>query len=1351
MSNTSFDKTFQILSKSLEELQETELCERVAYDYIAETNKQRKSAGQVPLYIDENCSEAANNSFQCIGNIQTLLKSHNVYGSDFSHIFHEHNLSLTPSISQNKSIYEGFIQLFNTLDPSNKSRFLDPNYNSIGITVKRSFGCFKIMAIFFKKSIIINHMDFDITNGYRICGKMTDGYSSIFVVAVKDGKDSVKPGIAGPKRISLKADLKEFEVIIPRILLTSRSMSEKIVEVYTMKADPRSIGYSTGQDLSSIPPDAVLSYGMKFMGIWESNLMFEGRSMGESQLVKEEFEHKTGSKIIMQTAGDFRSRGRGRGTGTGTGTGTNGSRNEWNTRGTPWKSTVGGLSSISEMPREAEMKSESWNSANKENYSFNRDPIPTRDTFRTESAIYNRDSISNSTYNRDPISSSTYNRDPISNSTYNRDPMNTTAYTRDAISNQPYNRDPINNTTFNRELPNNTFFNTGMQGNPFASTSSMNPFATGSNIANPFNIQSIPSTQTPQNFTNPSNMPISNLNTHNYPQFPMSTQGPSHLSQNFSPAGGFNFMQAGYNSQPLSNTLQSSHYYPNPQAIYPQSTQFPSSFHHQYPFPQPPQFTFFQHPAIVESQKPSTLLSHNDQNLINFHGINSLPFAIKSPNPATLKSSFYPLQNDEPQVKKTKINKGEGTQTAVVAEEIVIPGLCLPIPEKLLAEIRKLKPENESYAKLYETMEYSDIFLRVKDSDLRAHKAVLYSSSIFFREQLDKNRGITTLQSSKLVLPSWFSLDAFKIVLKFMYTASLHKETIPIKLAQEMLIIADYLQINSLCDILIIQFILTQITKEDVLHILKLAVVREKELTEGWEYLIDCCLHYIGQNSNTIVRNYRSDCLSLPMQCILRIVNSSMKYLASLEHASLVIKLLTDCHYAQCIFELTQKITNLFLFGYNGHCVDIQRVDFTRPLTKEQVGKLNGEITMEYPLLEEKAPQYLTTCRNTQIPAKKQPDSINQVYSYGKSLPILPKKDLQARGKNQFSFTINDLFRPKNVMSKCFNTESHSWSILIQTSQDGQLSIFLCERGSTKSPDKFISLLYTSVLFEIEIEDDNLKESFRNKNQPEYLAGFYSFPTNHFHMVGERNYCKVSSIGSAESVKISVYVREIGIHSGLLHYLCENFETLMQGKSEKFAELDYFNMKYLLGHDCLPVGNEREAAAALWKYSANKSPECINLLVSEIRFGFLETKDLLIIARDHQGIRHSPVFKFIFEQEYRRRVGNKKNIQRPRKKYEGLVDKVPEDYNNEIIAWILEDQHHQGHLERISELKKKIEEQKKELVKLRTESQSKKSESEIARITRTVSELNFQSKYEPEPRPIENEVFYTPDKNCKIF
>lgn len=1375
MSQNSLDTSLQILTKSLEELKDEEIGTRAALDLIRDLNQARKSTGFLPLCIDENCVLAAYESFQTIGSLQSLLSAFDVVGSDFTSINQEKTLEINSSHSPNPAIYSCYKNLFNSIDQGQRDQVLNPNFTHIGLAFKRSFGSFKVIAILFKKPIMINHCSLDINNGVYISGCMLDPIACMYVVVLKDGKEAVRPAIAGPKRINADRNNNTFEVNIPRVLMSSRSMNEKYMEFYILKNDSGSISYGIGQDLNALPSEGILAHKMTFLGIYESNVMIESRNLEESFKIKEQYEAKVGSKLITHSSADFKTRnttgvGRGRGTTRGLGnSGVGGStglgsvpnistRADWSTKSTPWKPPVSRpLSTISEVSREGEKSAEAWTrDPNKENFPSFRD-LNARDP----QLGYNfSQSLNDTIMNPSPSSFTKSNFNGTLNNTHNSSNFTNT---------NPCIQNPFALSGSSQIISSNT------NQRPSSSSFSNQPSGYPNQGTNYPNNSGFPNSgQGP--YSGQGNM-YQNGPSNNYPNQVSAPSFQSNFPQQIAyPNGGFQNPYPGTYTQPspTSNLLNPGAY---PNQNYPTNMNFPGNYPQYLPLgnpgPYPVQNSYFPSGVlpnfITQGTNPNPMNPLSSQNFLqplnslnpeinsmimtSFHGKNSFPFIVSQKSP-----EYKPLssQNDD----KTEVNyklktklESSSSQTTDKMPEIDMPNLILPIPASLLQEISKPRPENSSYTKLYTTMEYHDVILKVKDTDFKAHKAVLFSASGFFREKLEQTRNMSQFQITKLLLPSWFMLDPFKIVMKFMYTFDLDREHINIKFARDILAIADFLQMQDLCDIIIIKHIIPQLSKEEVLGLLKQASSREKEANPGWDYLFESCLVYAGQQSSFLVRNMRSECLSLPLQCVIKLVDSSMRYINNSEQTSLIIKLLIDLRYASCVFELTNKVTELFISGYVDYPVDIRKLDAVRPLTAAQLTKLEENMTMEYPLIDEKAPFFNEAVRENSTPPIKSQYSINQMDLCGKTIPIVNQKDIVARTKRPFFFKVTDIFRPKNVMSPVFINESHKWSVLVSTSVDGMISVFLCDRGSCKKNSHFTPLLFTTVVFEIDIDDKGVKDSLRISNQPGYTAGFYSFPSSQFHIVGERNFCKISSLKSIDSVNFNLYIRELNIHSGLLHYLCENFDTLVSKNPEKFCDIGGFNLKYLLSHDLLPVSDEREAAGALWRFSANKPQDMINMLVCEIRYQYLSTTDLLTIARDHAGIRSSANFKYIFRTEFQRRVENKGQNEKPRKKYENKTkENCFKEYGDEIVNWILESNHHQGYEERINELKKRLEEQKNETNRTKAEIHAKKIElnQEWEKLSKQINYIS-QPYQPPEARPQENEVFYTPDKNCIIF
>ena len=197
---------------------------------------------------------------------------------------------------------------------------------------------------------------------------------------------------------------------------------------------------------------------------------------------------------------------------------------------------------------------------------------------------------------------------------------------------------------------------------------------------------------------------------------------------------------------------------------------------------------------------------------------------------------------------------------------------------------------------------------------------------------------------------------------------------------------------------------------------------------------------------------------------------------------------------------------------------------------------------MEFELMPEDDPAFLTVARSTPQKSPEIPSCINTVSlsikrltSMSTSLNIFRPSSLTARPVISFEF--NDAHRPRNIIPQCFTTCSRKWSVLVQIDKNEQISLFLCERGAKEIANKFEPLLYTSALFEIGIDDPGLKKTVRTSSQPQYSSGFYSFPNEHFHIVGERNYCKVSSLENPYHIKLDACITETSIHIGIMHHI----------------------------------------------------------------------------------------------------------------------------------------------------------------------------------------------------------------------
>lgn len=455
--------------------------------------------------------------------------------------------------------------------------------------------------------------------------------------------------------------------------------------------------------------------------------------------------------------------------------------------------------------------------------------------------------------------------------------------------------------------------------------------------------------------------------------------------------------------------------------------------------------------------------------------------------------------------------------------------------------------------------------------------------------------------------------------------------------------------------------------------------------------------------------------MGLPLNLLMRIIEYSMNHVSSTDHIALSMKLLTDLRYADNVYGLTCKLSDLYLLGYCEYPVDIRMVDCMKPFTAQKLQKLHPDTPMEFELQEEEA-GYLGVARVTPQKPPEIPSHINvvQVPIYrgqresSSPVPIFPYNSLQAK-KLTFSFIFSDLTTPRNVVSPCFSSESRKWSVLVSITRTGDISLFLCERGPKEKDSKYVQLLYTSALFELGIDDPGLRDSVRNSGQPQYSACFYSFPNSHYHIVGERNYCKVSSLTHSGSARVNVYIRETGLHSGIMHHLCANFSELFTKDLTLFKEFTCYTMKSLFSHDELNVKNEQEAVSVLWNYGSTTEIAAMNKIVPAIRLQFLPYETLLNIARDHQIIRKTENFQTLFAKEYYRRTANGPITTKPRNSYSNDTQELAKkDQNSCFLDWILRTEHHKGHERRIDEIKQLLQTEKNEHCRKKAELSAKK-------------------------------------------
>lgn len=1210
----------------------------------------------------------------------------------------------------NLAVYQCFTELMRNLETNYKRLLLEPGFTHIGISVSRSFNQFKLIAIIFKKSIAIHHVSYKMTEGIIIHGRMNDPYASIYGIAVKE-KNCDKVSIIGPRKIMFDFNSREFSIKAPRHMI-NRSNGVKILEFYVMNKEPQNMGYGQGPDISNLTaPGMSLAHKMEFEGIWESNTLVEERSNSDNQFLIDENKSKQQAQLMVFSTDEFKtSRGRGRGS----------IRGGTTTRPTPYKditsSRASGLETIKEAVNSTTNRS-TWNKPNTNRWS-SREWANT--TSNTSLQAVENNPRSDRHFVFPDLATPTVNvqNTPINtgyNSSFNQPTHQLQSSTLNTLQNEnrpmpiPFCTQPALPVPQPFVAP--QIISTPSNMNPFSNQGNPNPYgqsavmmsqqpAFTANIFNGGSFQGQSQSHHPpmQSMNTPQNMPQQFQGTIIQPNpFGGSAMSLNHLQPT-------QFMNTGVPSDHLSSNYS--------------MPSMKDSTHSQVFIPANTSGSSIS-PFTVSTSQPLSSNIFNIQSTT--HLPQSQPVSIPKP-PSVLSStgSFKVSGN----LDKYLLEDG-AVESKEDSELVTLPCLVLPIPKLLLSDVRRVRGENEMYISLFNTMEYYDVLLKIGDTELKAHRAVLYSSCQFFKEQLDKLKAIpANIHMAKIILPTWIKETPFKVVLKFMYSCDIEKEKIDLNLARDILYIVDHINLHELLKVIIVKYILTQLSKEEVLNILKLTFGKGKEDTrQAWDYLRDSCIELAAQHSNWLVRNRRTDVLSLPIGYVFALIDKSVNYITSRDHITLLIKLLIDARYADCIFQLTAKITNLYLMSYSDQTLDIRMVDYVRPFQVDQISKLDPKQVMEYGLLTEDAPYFKTVSRQNPKPLvlatidnrccqdRSDKDSGYGYSSLSSSLELVidvPKS--KARDSPPvFIFEFEDASRPRNLVSKVFKTASRCWSVLVNISEDSQISLFLLERGEVDTTNS--EILYTSVIFDLEIEDENLKETVRTGSQGASSVCFYSFPNNHFHCVGERNYCKVSQLRNSKSCKVKVYIKELGVHSSVMHYLCDNFESLLGRGTKNFKGMSHFNLKYLLTSDKLNVKDEHAATSAIWSYGASHDQDILNLLVTEIRLEYLPLKDLFTIGRDHKTMRACPNFKYLFQKEYYRRLQNLPHMCKPRESYAEHTEPTSQvNFHEEFLSWLLTTNHHEGYEEKLNEMKKKFEEEKIDLNKKKAELVAVKNE-----------------------------------------
>lgn len=749
---------------------------------------------------------------QKLGSIDQILHNYDVIGTNFTIISQEKSCSFgSNTLSHNQTIYESFQQLVDCLDLNSKKLFQDSNFTHIGLGIKRNFSNFSLFAILFRKQICVISAKFDANSGCQISGKVLESGISLFCVALKDAKNSSCATYGGPKRITFNYDTYEFEIHIPRLILKNRAVGQKYLEFFMISKNSTEIQYLQGQDLNILPQiNLILAHQMSFTNYFEANVLIEQKlqnshAFSDDNQRENSARNRNGQEKSQVSLDNKQSQFRNYQQNLGLSIITELPSNEgqelqekivkfsqFNKENQP----INDLQLRQNLSKTENPFTEGYANRNKQNHA-------------QICEIRNLDSNQGLCPNR---VSSMRNIQTLSNSnTQNRQPQfdNQIFRSHDLYSN------PQITTNFNQTVEqglNNSGYplrlddQFGTIGKPVDTNLNslviMNRnkdavnFQYGRNygeiqnmqFSNQFNLDpSLPDLRNPlENFNLKSNLSNQSTSVNPFDQKPLDFSKQSSIVQNlthFNQALATNIIPITKEANPYDKNTDVTN-----QNYFQYVNKFNQGFHDEIKTNQAPKSLSFL-ASLPEDQKPLSNINHPIKNLSTASSTNlplNNPFYSTDPNQSNLRlysahniannplnlgqlSSKPLFQNDQFHVTPVTIQNPRNNHIqkphfnnpelsliqANQKEEIILPCLILPISRSLFDKINSPIPENSIYKMLYNTMEYADINLELKEVELKAHKAVLYSTSSFFRDQLDRLKSLpNNIRIDKLVLPS---------------------------------------------------------------------------------------------------------------------------------------------------------------------------------------------------------------------------------------------------------------------------------------------------------------------------------------------------------------------------------------------------------------------------------------------------------------------------------------------------------------------------------------------------------------------------------------------------------------------
>ena len=226
---------------------------------------------------------------------------------------------------------------------------------------------------------------------------------------------------------------------------------------------------------------------------------------------------------------------------------------------------------------------------------------------------------------------------------------------------------------------------------------------------------------------------------------------------------------------------------------------------------------------------------------------------------------------------------------------------------------------NPSFEHLFYSHDFSDVIIKLNNNSILAHKVVLASASKIFMELIKSaeeefkntrnnnyNNGTNIIE---ILLPENFDFKIFNEIIKWIYCGKIN-DNLPIETLKVMLIMSEKLKIISLVKILIIKYIIPQLSKENSISFCIDAYSRggsNKDTSQCWSILLNYSLNYISKNSISLIKTNPEKLLIMDSGLLVKCVKICMDNIVDLEQLGNLLQILIQKGLANNLFELLYK------------------------------------------------------------------------------------------------------------------------------------------------------------------------------------------------------------------------------------------------------------------------------------------------------------------------------------------------------------------------------------------------------------------------------------------------------------